>query len=349
VLTRIDEHGTIIGYSVAKPGDHSPDGRPVAYAGGRLAPDLSLPKIRARWAGVSPPAILELATPAQRATARAQALADARRSLGQAHLVLTTAGHPQRAGAVAALADLLAVAAESAPTVVRQEVTRAAHAFQRAGRTPAITPSAAGLANLRRAIWAMHSAGRALSTQQELLAVLALLVAVTAATRAAEQWHHAQSHVAQATAARAAAGHLEQAANHLRALAKAAEPAHRRTRRPALQQHRRAPQGAGRQAGHSDWHHLLAAALPHLDPTTITSDPAWPTLRRTLIRVQESGEDPARALRSVAAGHEVGTAASITKVLDYRLKRRRTRSRTTTGQLELGLSLPSPAVQERPR
>jgi len=48
--------GEITGYSVALPGDTTADGRggrrPVWYGGGKLASDLTLPRLRRRWAGL---------------------------------------------------------------------------------------------------------------------------------------------------------------------------------------------------------------------------------------------------------------------------------------------------------
>jgi hypothetical protein len=41
--------GQVIGYSVALPGDTTKDGGPVWYGGGKLAPDLSWPKLQQRW------------------------------------------------------------------------------------------------------------------------------------------------------------------------------------------------------------------------------------------------------------------------------------------------------------
>ena len=43
--------GQITGYAVALPGDTAKDGGPVWYGGGKLAPDLSWPKLRQRWTG----------------------------------------------------------------------------------------------------------------------------------------------------------------------------------------------------------------------------------------------------------------------------------------------------------
>ncbi|MFA1546155.1 relaxase/mobilization nuclease domain-containing protein [Actinomadura chokoriensis] len=43
--------GELTGYAVAAPGDVNADGQPVWYGGGKLAADLTLPKLRHRWAG----------------------------------------------------------------------------------------------------------------------------------------------------------------------------------------------------------------------------------------------------------------------------------------------------------
>ena len=41
--------GQVTGYAVALPGDTTKDGDPVWYGGGKLAADLTLPKLRRRW------------------------------------------------------------------------------------------------------------------------------------------------------------------------------------------------------------------------------------------------------------------------------------------------------------
>ncbi|CNE39451.1 Uncharacterised protein [Mycobacterium tuberculosis] len=43
--------GEMTGYAVALPDDLNGDGRPVWYGGGKLAADLTLPKLRRRWTG----------------------------------------------------------------------------------------------------------------------------------------------------------------------------------------------------------------------------------------------------------------------------------------------------------
>jgi hypothetical protein len=51
VRPRLSEHdgATVTGYAVALPGDHDRHGRPVWFGGGKLAPDLSWPRLAARW------------------------------------------------------------------------------------------------------------------------------------------------------------------------------------------------------------------------------------------------------------------------------------------------------------
>ena len=39
----------VTGYAVALPGDAAEDGGPVWFGGGKLAADLTLPKLRRRW------------------------------------------------------------------------------------------------------------------------------------------------------------------------------------------------------------------------------------------------------------------------------------------------------------
>lgn len=51
IRKRAAPSGDLLGYKVALPDDLNRDGEPVFYPGARLAPDLSLPRIRERWSG----------------------------------------------------------------------------------------------------------------------------------------------------------------------------------------------------------------------------------------------------------------------------------------------------------
>ena len=48
------EPGQVTGYAVAKPGHVSRQGAPVWFGGGKLAADLTLPKLRERWLATGP-------------------------------------------------------------------------------------------------------------------------------------------------------------------------------------------------------------------------------------------------------------------------------------------------------
>ncbi|MGP3637518.1 mobilization protein, partial [Streptomyces sp. 24-1644] len=115
VRERRDDDGALVGYAVALPGDRADGGtRPVWFAGSTLAYDLSLPRVRERFE--------PLVTPAD------WALAEHR--IREASALLGRAGQVEGAGDVAALGDLLAVAAAHAPALVRTRVQAAADAFE---------------------------------------------------------------------------------------------------------------------------------------------------------------------------------------------------------------------------
>ena len=79
--------GEVTGYAVGLPGHTAKDGQVVWFGGGKLAADLTLPKLRARWAG--PPArdplagAAGLAAPAVRAVLRSAVAAAAEQAAGE--------------------------------------------------------------------------------------------------------------------------------------------------------------------------------------------------------------------------------------------------------------------------
>ncbi|MEV6683434.1 hypothetical protein AB0N09_42295 [Streptomyces erythrochromogenes] len=195
VRERHGDDGTLVGYSVALPGDRADRGsRPVWFAGSTLAYDLSLPRER----------FTPHVAPAD------WALAEHR--IREASAVLGRAGQAEGAGDVAALGDLLAVAAEHSPALVRDRVRAAADAFEQAARAP----GARSLEGRARAGW--RSAARALEHAPRAgrgggaAVVLTLLIALVEAVEAAAAWHRAQEHRAQAKAAAEAAVLLRAAA-----------------------------------------------------------------------------------------------------------------------------------------
>lgn len=309
--------GDIVGYSVNMPGDRAGDDTPIWFGGSRLAPDLSLPRVRQRWGDVAGGERVEEhaaaapqsqspvpSRPLTRAQRRAAAWQQAGEAVEQARAVLSSAGDPRSAAAAAALADLLTAAASQAPSVVRRELVLAARAFEQAGRMPWRQTQASR--QIRGAMWALLDAGRALSSGHEGVAVLKLIVAAVAAVRAVSARHQAAQMQAHARAARLAAAHLQSAAERLGARPRARADYHAATR-PDLR------------------YAVCQAVAGQADPAQVLADPAWPALAGMLARIEAMGADPAVVLREVVAQRPLregssSTARSVARVLVWRLQ-----------------------------
>ena len=206
----VSNPGQVTGYSVALPGDTTKDGGPVWYGGGKLAPDLSWPKLRQRW------------TPHQAAP-------------GRPHLNLTTEErnaiweHATRAAADAAMhiramastdpaavadaawatSDTLHVAAAMLGSRILRQ---AADAYDRAARSPYFRippPSPAG--NRLRQAARLLSAFACLTGDRSMASIM-LITRLAALAEAVAELRGTQQHAAQAAAARAAAERLYAAA-----------------------------------------------------------------------------------------------------------------------------------------
>jgi len=201
----------VTGYAVALPRDTTSGGEPVWYGGGKLAADLTLPKLHQRWAGAAPgirPAADGRFSPGERAAIwehAARATADAAEQIRH----LTATGQPAAAADAAwAAGDVLHAAASALRSrVVRQ----AAGACDRAARTgygriPRPTPSGAGLRQAARLLSAA-----ALVSHDRTIAQAALIVRLAALAEAIAELRQAQQHAAQAAAARQAAEQLRAA------------------------------------------------------------------------------------------------------------------------------------------
>ncbi|MEU6902749.1 hypothetical protein [Streptomyces virginiae] len=192
VRERHGDDGALVGYAVALPGDRADRGsRPVWFSGSTLAYDLSLPRVRERFTPHVAPADWALAE----------------HRIRGASALLGRAGRADGAGDVAALGDLLAVAAEHAPALVRDRVRAAADAFEQAARSLE-GRARAGWRASTRALEHAPRAGRGGGAA----VVLTLLIALVEAVEAAATWHRAQEHRAQAKAAAGAAVLLREAA-----------------------------------------------------------------------------------------------------------------------------------------
>ena len=195
----------VTGYAVALPGDTAKGGDAVWYGGGKLAADLTLPKLRHRW---PQPGSENRFTTAERSAAwdhMAQVVDHA-----SAHIRSLLAKNDPGAAADAAWATsdtLHAAAAALGSRILRQ----AADAYDRAarapyGRTPVPTPAGDGL---RRAARLLSAYG--FITSDPSFRPLVLIIRLAVLAEAVADLRHSQQHAAQAAAALRAAQQLHAA------------------------------------------------------------------------------------------------------------------------------------------
>ncbi|MFK0160696.1 mobilization protein [Streptomyces sp. NPDC090493] len=312
--TRTAPDGTVTGYSVALPGDRTAGGRAVWFSGSRLAPDLSLPRVRERWSGASASAMV---ASAGQVNSRAAAWQLAAEHVHQAAAVLGQAGNEAGAGEMVALADFLTTYAARAPAAVRDELRDAARAFERAGRAPTSRRmDSQANAHLRAATQLLVMGAAVVGGGGEAAAAIAVLVAAALAVAAAMRWHQAARHAAQERAA-------AQAGTHLRAATEVAHGASAGTRagrgrRGTWQRTTMQPGGPALVEAYAP---VVREAIPHL-AETVLGEAAWPALAATLRQAENAGYSPARVLAEVAALRGFGDAESAAEVLVWRLQRR---------------------------
>ncbi|MEV1088077.1 relaxase/mobilization nuclease domain-containing protein [Streptomyces microflavus] len=308
IRKRIAPSGDLLGYKVALPDDRNKDDEPVFYAGSTLAPDLSLPRIRERWAlhaeavteGEREPVQPALPPVTHPAFARRRAAA----ATWQALLIIDHGDDGMAAAQIAAAGEVLDALAKTSAAHTRAELRQAAFAFERASRSHIRAVRGHDHA-LRQAAHDLVHSGPALGRGEDgattaMVIDMAIFLAITAAN-----WHARKHHGQQAAAAR-------QAAEHLRAAyqAAAAHPI------AALRQRGQRLTPRIRQR-HAD---LLHHVLPEL-ADRIEAEPGWPALSATLADARQAGHDPAALLAEVTRRRELDTADSISDVLVWRLRR----------------------------
>ncbi|SCD37460.1 hypothetical protein GA0115245_139829 [Streptomyces sp. di188] len=290
VKTRLGpETGDVIGYSLAAPGDTNTVGEPVWYGGSKLAPDLSINRLRERL-------------PAQAVTDRPQYAADpaepwrhATTALHTAHIVLDTGDEAAAQGYLATFGDALYNIASATTGPHRAELRAAAISFNRARRS-AIRADHQAATALRKAAkelaYASHEPGG--------LAV-ALLFATVHLARAAAKWHEQRGHEQQAAAVEEAFRHLQVACQQ------AATPV-------LADLARRAPRATTTSRFEQD----LRTVIPdHAD--RVLADPSWAALTTTLARAETAGHNTRHLLAEVAAQRELDSAEHPAEVLNWRI------------------------------
>ncbi|TFI28609.1 mobilization protein [Streptomyces sp. 4R-3d] len=327
VKTRLGpETGDVIGYSLAAPGDTNSAGEPVWYGGSKLAPDLSINRLRERLpdqeAADRPRFAADPTAPWQHTISAIQA----------AHIVLDSDDDGAAQAHLAAFGDALYNIASATPGPHRAELRAAATAFNRARRSATRADHEAATA-LRQAANELVFA----STEPGGLAI-ALLFATVYLARAAAKWHEQRGHEQQAAAADEAFRYL-QAGYQQAATPVLADLAHR------------APRAATARRFEQD----VRAALPdHAD--RILTDPTWTALTTTLAQAETAGHNPRRVLTEVSAQRELDSAERPAEVLTWRIAaqpNRRTpaaRSRSAIGGMPPMSATPhSPATPRATR
>ncbi len=201
------EPGQVTGYAVALPGDVTKVGNPVWYSGGKLAADLTWPKLAHRWAG-SGSASIGRVTAAERNAIWEHA---GRVAADAAARIRALAGTDPAGAADAAWAasdTLHAAAAALGSPALR----RAADAYDRAarapfGRVPARSPAGDRLRHSARLLSTLTRLSRAPANLP-----LVLIIQLASLAEAVAELREAQAHAAQAAAALAAAKQLYAAA-----------------------------------------------------------------------------------------------------------------------------------------
>ncbi|GLW36021.1 relaxase/mobilization nuclease domain-containing protein [Actinoplanes regularis] len=217
VRLRTSPHdGQITGYAVALPGIRTAaDQQPIYFSGGKLAADLTLPKLRIRW-GADPDPTPRPPKPAINRHARATALRQATQATQRAAPVIKDGARGDQTGVqatVAATADLLATLAYASEGDWPGPLHRAADHFDRAargryGRVAAPTSRSLDLRSQARLIWLM---GR-ISGDEDAYAALRLVLQLARLADAIEELRAAQQRLHQARDARVAAEALRRIA-----------------------------------------------------------------------------------------------------------------------------------------
>lgn len=209
--------GETTGYAVGLPDHRNAAGQSVWYGGGRLAPDLTLPKLRHRWSAdpsdATVPPNEQTSTnrsgPASRVETFRQAAETARHAAEDLKR-LAAAGQHGRASAVAqAAADVLTSAARAVEGRSGGPLTDAAQAFDRAARlrNGAPAPRYRKADHLRAMARLIAVVGR-LSSDRDFAAVLFMIHHMVALAEHLADLRETQQRLHQARDARRAAQQL---------------------------------------------------------------------------------------------------------------------------------------------
>ncbi|MFJ8432010.1 relaxase/mobilization nuclease domain-containing protein [Kitasatospora sp. NPDC094019] len=293
--------GDLQGYAVGRPGDTNAKGEQIYIPGGKIAPDLSLPKLQARLAATAPED-----HPTARRNRPTTSWHRATDTLDTVHRHLTedttggTGGEDGGALAqaqITALGDIINATAQQAPAELRAELRAATRVFARAQRSQ-VRAHHQSAADLRRAARDILHAGDGPDGNALTVMIAALVWAAILTSR----WHAARGHAQQAHAAQQAVQHLQTAYDQA-AAGQLAALTHRQPK----------PETTNTLAGD------VRSAVPD-HATRILTDPNWPALATVLADATALGHQPRQLLQEAAAQRELTTARLPAKVLLGRIQ-----------------------------
>lgn len=304
VEKRLAPSGDALGYKVALPGDRNRNGTPIWFPGSKLAPDLSLPKIRQRLTTGTIDSAPETSRSAHQKAGPADARRDAVLPAERATAALGSDNDPQAAAQLAGIGEVLDALAQTTPGTTRTELRIAARTFERATRSRTRAAHADSRA-LRSAARGILRAGGALGKGEDSGVTAMLLSTLVLAAIAAARWHAARDHAQQAAASHQTAQHLRQAYQHHATAPLAAMRVHgRNLPEPVRSRHATA----------------LSTALPE-QAEQVLREPGWEALATTLDQAERAGHDPAALLQGVIGQRELDTADNVSDVLVWRIRR----------------------------
>ncbi|MFD7645149.1 relaxase/mobilization nuclease domain-containing protein [Kitasatospora sp. NPDC059795] len=309
VSRKIGPSGDTLGYGVAILGERDSNGQPVYFAGYRLAPDLTLPKIRQRLAvPLDARTDDDLQRPvAGRAGERHSAPARARYAASVAvdsAIDLLDGEDDEAASAVIAdTGEVLDALAGTALPAQKAQLLAAARAYERASRSH-IRAAHGENFEVRSAARRILAGGYTTNRAPDATAAATLLAALLLLVIAGSRWHAEHGHRQQAAAARATADHLRAA--YRQAAARPLATLRQRGRQLPKAVRERQEQ-ALRRAAPGDAERLLA-------------EPEFDALAAALADAEAAGHDPQALLERARAWRELGTADSVTAVMVWRVR-----------------------------
>ncbi|MFI9787361.1 relaxase/mobilization nuclease domain-containing protein [Kitasatospora sp. NPDC051984] len=303
--------GDVLGYSVAHPDDRNANGDPVFFGGSRLAPDLSLPRIRKRL-GTGPVDAADTVPPDGAATGKvrtpdsraAQARRGAAQAVEAAARTIDEGEAEQVAAQLAGAIEVIDVIAIRAPADTRAQLLSAARAFERASRSH-VRAERADNRSLRYAARQLLSSGYATNRGEDGGATAMLLSTLVLLAIAAARWHSGQGHAQQAAAADAAARELRTAYWTVAARPMAAMAQGGRTL-PTPARERQ--------------NEIIRTRLADVEGVPRERE-GWDALAATLAEAEAAGHDSAALLEEARSWRELDSADSVTAVMVWRVRR----------------------------